>query len=437
MIGDTMISLKEDRTPTYVIGYDLNDQVSQISYCELNTDVPETLSSEEESRLGIPTILCKRKNVSQWYFGREAEKVAAHGEGTLVGKLLSFARSGAKIELEGEAYDCVDLLVLFIRRSLNQLAMIASPEQVEALIFTVDTLEGKTIDVLSKVASALSIPKEKIFFQTYEESSYYYILHQPKELWEHEVAIFDYSGQFMQSYIMWQNARTQPIVAFVDRTDFTELKTPSLMLTDNPTDESKDYLDEYVLNTIHKHINSRMVGTVFLIGDGFDESWCKKTLSYLCMGKRVFQGKNLYSKGACYCAKDRLKPSELNKQYVFLGADKLKFNLGLQMRKGREEEYFALFDAGVNWYDSDKEFDCILEEGSYVNFIVTPLDGKDKEKITVELAGLPTRPKRATRLNIKVKMASETLIQIRIMDLGFGEMYPLSGKVWSKDVEMV
>lgn len=432
-----MISIRDDRTTSYVIGYDLNDQVSQISYCELSTDVPETLSSEEEEKLGIPTVLCKRKNVSQWYYGHEAEKVVAHGEGTLVGKLLSFARSGAKIELEGEAYDCVDLLVLFIRRSLNQLSMITGPEQVEALIFTVDTLEGKTIEVLNKVASSLSVPRERIFFQTYEESSYYYVIHQPKELWDHEVAVFDYSNQFMRSYILWMNSRTKPVVAFVDRTDFTELKTPSLMLTDTPTDESRDYLDEYVLNTIHKHINDKTIGTVFLIGDGFDESWCKKTLSYLCMGKRVFQGKNLYSKGACYCAKDRLRPTELNKEYVFLGADKLKFNLGMQMKKGQEEDYFALFDAGVNWYDSEKQFDCILDEGNYVNFTITPLDGKDKETISVELNGLPTRPDRATRLNISVKMASETLIKIRIRDLGFGEMYPMSGKVWSRDIEMV
>lgn len=432
-----MISIKEDHTSTYVIGYDLNDQVSQISYCELNTDVPETLSSEEEAKLGIPTVLCKRKNVSQWYYGREAERVVALGEGTLVGKLLSFARSGAKIELEGEAYDCVDLLVLFIRRSLNQLSMIASPEQVVALFFTVDTLEGKTIEVLNKVASALSIPRERIFFQTYEESSYYYVIHQPKDLWNNEVAIFDYSGQFMKAYELWMNGRTKPVVAFVDRTDFTQLKAPSLMLTDNSTEESRDYLDEYVLNTIHKHINGKAIGTVFLIGDGFDESWCKKTLSYLCMGKRVFQGKNLYSKGACYSAKDKFHPTNLNKEYVFLGADKLKFNLGIQMRKGQEEDYFALFDAGVNWYDSQKQFDCILEEGNYVNFTITPLDGKDKETVSIELSGLPTRPNRATRLNIKVKMASETQIQIRIRDLGFGEMYPSSNKVWSKDVEMV
>lgn len=432
-----MITLKDERKPSFVIGYDLNDQVSQISYYELHREVPRTLSDEEEEeRLGIPTVLCKRKDVSQWYYGKEAEKVVARGEGTLVGKLLSFARSGAKIELEGEAYDCVDLLVLFVRRSLNQLSMITQPDQVEAIYFTVDTLEGRSIDVLDKVASALPIPREKIFFQTYEESSYYYVLHQPEELWEHEVAIFDYSNQYMRAYNLWMNRRTTPVVAFVERSDFEELKTPSLMLGEESTEESRDYLDEYVLHTIHGLINPKTVSTVFLIGDGFDESWCKKTLKYLCMGRRVFQGKNLYSKGACYCAKDKILPDKLNKEYVFLGADKLKFNVGLQMKRGQQEEYFALADAGENWYDAKKEFECILDEGSYVNFTITPVDGKDKQHLSVELTGLPTRPERATRLRITTEMKSETLLKIRIQDLGFGEMFPSSGKVWTKEVEM-
>ena len=432
-----MITLKDDRKHSYVIGYDLNDQVSQISYYELHKDVPLTLPDEEEDlKLGVPTVLCKRKDVSQWYYGKEAEKVVSRGEGTLVGKLLSFARSGARIELEGEAYDCVDLLVLFVRRSLNQLSMITEPDQVEAMIFTVDTLEGRSIDVLSKVASALPIPREKIFFQTYEESSFYYVLHQPDELWEHDVAVFDYSNQYMRAYHLWMNRRTTPVVSFVDRSDFTELKTPSLMLGEEPTDDSKDYLDEYVLHTIHSLISAKTVGTVFLIGDGFDESWCKKTLKYLCMGRRVFQGKNLYSKGACYCAKDKINPCDLNKKYVFLGDDKLKFNVGLQMRKGQEEEYFALADAGENWYEAKKQFECILDEGSYVNFMITPLDGKEKQVLSVELIGLPTRPERATRLRVMMEMKSETNLKIRIQDLGFGELFPSSGKVWTKETEI-
>lgn len=431
-----MISLKEDKLPEYVIGYDLNDQVSQISFFELNRNVPESVVAEDENRFGIPTVLCKRKDVKQWYYGKEAEKVVAHGEGTLVGKLLSFARAGAKIELEGEAYDSVNLLVLFVKRSLNLLSMVTGPEQVKAMIFTVDTLEGRTIDVLSKVASALPIDRNRIYFQTYEESSYYYILHQPSELWDHEVAIFDYSNQYMRAYELWMNRGTKPVVSFVDRTDFPEVKTPVLMLSETPTEDEKTYLDEFVLKTIHDLIQPKIVGTVFLIGEGFDESWCDKTLKYLCMGRRVFQGRNMYSKGACYCAKDKFMPTELNKDFVFLGKDKLKFNLGMQMKSGQQDDYYALADAGVNWYDAKQEFDCILDEGRYVNFMITPLDGKERQTLTMELSGLPERPRRASRLRIKTEMLSETMIQIKIQDLGFGELFPSSGRVWSREIDM-
>ena len=65
-----------DQVTRYVVGYDLNDTLTQISYYELNNDAPETLvSGGDNERLGIPTLLCKRKKVSQWSFGTEAVRL--------------------------------------------------------------------------------------------------------------------------------------------------------------------------------------------------------------------------------------------------------------------------------------------------------------------------------------------------------------------------
>ena len=111
----------------YILGYDLNDSMSQISYFELNTSVPETVASDaEEERLGIPTVLSKRKGVAQWDFGNAAIRAAETGSATLVDQLMGFAMAGAKIDIEGEAYDATDLLILFVRRSLNLLSMVLS-----------------------------------------------------------------------------------------------------------------------------------------------------------------------------------------------------------------------------------------------------------------------------------------------------------------------
>ena len=421
----------------YVLGYDLNDNMTQISYFELNSAVPETIAQDEkDERLGIPTVLSKRKGVSQWDFGVAAQKAARDGDATLVGKLLSFAASGAKLELEGEAYDATELLILFVRRSLNLLSMVLSPEQVECMIFTVDSLEGKMVDVLDKIAEAMPIERSKIIIQTYEESIYYYLLHQSEELWEYDVAIFDYSGMYLKAYTLWMNRRTEPVVSFVDRTEFTNIMPPSIMLIEERSKEKEQRLDELILQTVHEYFLGKTVGTVFLLGEGFEGGWCDKTLKYLCMGKRVFQGRNLYSKGACYCGRDRVEPCSLNKDYVFLGKDKLKFNLGIRMMVGGSEEYLAIADAGENWYDCECEYEFILGGRNEVPIVITPLDGKNAQEVVIELDGIPDRPSRVGRCRMNVIFESEQKLVVTIRDLGFGEFFPATARIWEKIIEM-
>lgn len=420
----------------YIVGYDLNDSMSQISYFELNTSVPETIASDaEEERLGIPTVLSKRKGVAQWEFGNAAIKAAELGTATLVSQLMSFASAGAKMEIEGEAYDATDLLILFVRRSLNLLSMIMSPSDVEYMIFTVASLEGRLVDIVEKIASGMPVPREKIIIQTYEESIYYYLLHQPQDLWERDVAVFDYSGPHLKAYELWMNRATEPVVAFVDRTDFNDIKMPKYMMKEEESMEKADRLDEMILQLAHDYFGGKTVGTVFLLGEGFEGNWCNKTLKFMCLGKRVFQGRNMYSKGACYCGKDKAQPCDLNRDYVFLGPDKLKFNLGLKMYVAGEEEYIAVADAGENWYDSGVNYDVVLGNARSIPLIMTPLDGKGAETIEVELSGLPDRPPKASRLRLTVSFESERRMKIEVEDLGFGEFYPSTGRKWEKIIE--
>ena len=420
----------------YILGYDLNDSMSQISYFELNTSVPETVASDaEEERLGIPTVLSKRKGVAQWEFGNAAIRAAEGGGATLVNQLMSFAAAGAKIDIEGEAYDATDLLILFVRRSLNLLSMVMSPSDVEYMIFTVKSLEGRLVDIVEKIASGMPVPREKIIIQTYEESIYYYLLHQPGDLWERDVCVFDYSGPHLCAYELWMNRGTEPVVAFVDRTDFSDIKMPKFMMKEEESMEKADRLDEMILQIAHDYFASKTVGTVFLLGEGFEGNWCNKTLKFMCMGRRVFQGRNMYSKGACYCGRDKAEPCDLNREYVFLGPDKLKFNLGLNMNVAGEEEYIAVADAGENWYDSGVTYDFVLGNARSIPLILTPLDGKGVETIEVELSGLPDRPPKASRLRLSVSFESENRMKIEVEDLGFGEFFPTTGRKWEKIIE--
>ena len=356
------------------VGYDLCRKYAQISYCDLTEGEPETVSAVAGTeQYNIPAVLCKRAGVGQWYYGKEALNFAKQQEagGILVEDLLTLADRGEEVMVEGNAYDPVALLTLFVKRSLGLLGMHVPMAKIEAIMFTVEDLTPRMVDVLLRVAGGLSLEKANVSFQNHLESFYAYTLHQNKELFD---------------------------------------------------------------GIIKESLADRQVSTVFLIGDGFKEDWARESLRTLCRGRRVFQGNNLYSKGACYGMLERLSPSEKWKQYVYLGEDKLKSNVGMRALRNGQEAYFAVLDAGSSWYETSADYEVILESGDTVEFIITPLTGGKVMDRKVQLTGIPQRPRAATRLSVHLEMTSVNQANVTIEDLGFGELFPSSGKAWSSTI---
>ena len=69
---------------------------------------------------------------------------------------------------------------------------------------------------------------------------------------------------------MWMNRATTPVVAFVDRTEFKEIRLPSVMMTEEESVEKSDRIDEMILQVSHDYFANKNVGTVFLLGEGFE-----------------------------------------------------------------------------------------------------------------------------------------------------------------------
>ena len=290
----------------FVLGYDLGDKVSQISYLSSDADMPETLSVLAGAELyNIPTVLCKRKDVNQWYFGKEAVRHIEDGDAIPVYDLLSAAREGKPVKVLDAEYDPIALLTLFVKRSLSLLSMELSLDRVEAIMFTTGSLDHRMVQVLNAVTSALELKTSNIFYQSHEESFYNYMLYQPDELMRHCIMAFDYDCDALGAYEMKLNHNTSPVVATIATSRFDTLK---LGEEGFPKDavlfhKTAERLDDEFLNICQKVCADKIVSTVFLLGDGFKEKWTKRSLEFLCRTRRVFQGNNLFSKGATIAAR--------------------------------------------------------------------------------------------------------------------------------------
>lgn len=181
---------------------------------------------------------------------------------------------------------------------------------------------------------------------------------------------------------------------------------------------------------IQESLGNEVFSSIFLVGEGFDREWAVRSVPLLCRNQRhVFYGNNLFAKGACFGAKEKVEERNL-KGYLYAGNDLVRLNVGMEMMVFGTPAYHSLISAGVNWYEAVGECEILLDEARELTFIVSNMENTRKDRYSMALPDLPARPPKATRLRLRLEFESANRCRIDVEDLGFGEMYPASGHVW-------
>lgn len=420
-----------------LVGYDLGRQYSQISYCVHGQEEVDTVATVVGTKqYNIPTMLCKRKGVNQWFYGKDAVKNAGEEDMLPVEDILSLARKGEAVELDGESYDPVALLTLFLKRSMTLMNFITTIEKIAAIMFTVDELDDRMVEILAQASANLGLRTTHIYFQSHTESFYSFMLHQPPELWNYQTIACEHDGRRLKTYRMECNKRTTPVVVLIEEQIYETLVIPDETEEETIRQDAYRLADERFLGILRKMCEGRIISSAYLLGDGFQSGWDQQSLQFLCRNRRVFRGNNLFSRGACCGLMEKLEPSEAGVKHVFLGKDKLKSNIGMNVLRRGQESYYALLDAGENWYEVEKECEFLLAGEREIAFVITPLTGKDIETRTIPLGGGNTNPAPYTRYRLEMAMSAPETVQIRVHDLGFGELFPTSGQIWEESFQV-
>lgn len=416
-----------------IVGYDIGAEFAQISYCTGDGEV-ETLSSVAgEESYNVPMVLCKRLGVNQWFYGKEALRCAEEGGGILVENILKLALDGEPVQIDGTTFDPIALLTLFVKRSMGMISQVTGPERLAGMMFTCEKPDGRTIEVLQQVVSGLHLKTDKVFYQSHAESFYNYVIKQSTDLWQSRVLLLEYRGTRVQAYCMDCNRRTTPVVTSVDAWEHSMLPYEPMPEDEALRREKMERLDREFADIASLVCRNTAVSSVYLIGEHYSDEWMKESLRTLCMGRRVFQGNNLYSKGACMAMLERIRPSEVGKAHVFLGQDKLKVNIGMSMFNQGEETYVALLDAGVNWYEAEHGFEFYQRGDNEFDLQLTPLIGGESYKVRITLEDmLPGM----SRMKAKLYLTGEKNLVMEIEDLGFGSFRAATHQVWRKEIAL-
>ena len=410
-----------------ILGMDLDDWSAQISFWLPGAQTPETISTGDGEEDRIPAVLCRRTDRDVWTYGKEALETARRGGGVLADRLLSRALAGEQLEIGGEWFEAAALLALFIKRSLSLLGGAMRPEKADFFVFTLERVDRQALEMVERIALLLSLPPERVSCQSRAESFFFYNISQPEELWRHSCLICDFGGERLKTLLLEVNRHTRPATVTVAQEEHPELERQ----------DDREEMDEAFLSIFRSVSDGRIIDTVYLIGDGFAGEWYPKTLAVMCRNRRVFQGNNLYSKGACYGGKAKRPGGGVSgREYVYLGSDMLRVNVGLLTEKRGKETCLSLLDAGMNWFDARGECEFLLDADHTFTLRLTPVSGKKLREVVVTLSGVPERPPFATRIFLAASCPDAETVRLRMEDRGFGEFFPSSGLAWEESLPL-
>lgn len=404
----------------YYLGIDLNDKYAMISYFQLNMNEPETVSTIAGSEnFQIPLILAKRKEIGQWYYGDEARKMAQNTDMICLDKLLSRAVNGDELVIDDETYPAEELLALFLNKITALPNKLGNTCDFDRLVITVDRLSKENMDMFWRIMPKLGLKPEQFMVIDHKESFYYFALSQKDDLWLHDVYLFEFDKTNIRYFSLKRSMRTTPQVVTIE-------ESPKRTINGDPDIEFS--------RIIQKAFENKIISTVYLVGDGFDGGWMQSSLNILCKGRRAFVGKNLFSKGACYAAE--VRDNEDKWRFIYMGENELKFNLSLKVKSKGALSFYNIISAGKNWFETKGQCEVILSGTTEIDFWKQLPNSREAKIETLELTDLPRRPDRTTRVRITATPVADDKINIEIMDLGFGELFRGTDKVWHYTMTM-
>lgn len=398
----------------YYIGIDMDDSNAVVSYYREGMKEPETLSTIAGSEIfQIPMTLAKKKGIGQWFIGEEAKKLALLQNQEVVDHLLTKAISKQQLMIENTLFTAQELLTLYVKKLILLAGRLGNPGVLDFLVITVDVLSRELTEMFGQIAKELDIKKDKLILLDRRESFYYFVYNQDKELWLHDIFLFDCRGDDVKGYVTVRDTRTVPQM---------------VTIAEQQHKLDRMHRDESFYKILLEDFKGHICSSVYLVGDGFDGNWMNLSLHYICKSRRVFIGKNLYSKGACFAA--MVRGHVISWPYVYMGDNEMKVNVSLKVNQNGKSDFYSLINAGDNWYDAFGECEVLLDGDKEIDFWLQPPNSREVKIEKLELSDLPNRAPKTTRLRISAKPISDAKVKIQIRDLGFGEIVKSSELSW-------
>ncbi|MCF0142739.1 MAG: hypothetical protein HUJ75_05120 [Parasporobacterium sp.] len=404
-----------------IIGIDYTDDYCQACYYNRHHLRTESVSTRGSSlRYLIPVGMCYAPDRGEWLIGEEAVSYAKDNGVYLFTELLKNAVDGEKCTIDGRAYSYASLLAIFIRKLIELIQLHSAVMGVEFVAVNLRKVTSEIKDIFMEVFSILGIPAAKSKLLSCAESFAYFVLQEDPALWKRGALLIDFGkeGLFINRFTV-DGPVKEPVINIEELNHSIELSVRDL-----ESDVYIERMDRKLLDLYEEHRFDGKGSGVYFTGSGFSKLWFTQTLNKISEEQRAFRGNNIYVRGACMMG---LMRSRNEKDPMILCKGRTRVNISVAAKQKENAVRVPLITAPVDWFDAEYTGDFILEDDRSIDFYLTSVVTGQHTSVTLDLENFPQRPEKTTRVTIQIKYRSAYECDIKIMDRGFGGIYPSSG----------
>lgn len=305
-----------------------------------------------------------------------------------------------------------------LRKILSALKRYGKKEGIRAAIVLSDMSEEGIRQILREAYEA-GFQEGQLQVMGESESLVHFVMHQTNDIWQQQVWIMEFGTDEVKATRIQANKKSTPIVVETGEPEHWHVGT----LLEGERDGR---LLPYVKERFGK--NTNRVSAAFLTGTDLNTRDYKRSREVICSRRRVFLGDLLHARGACMIASDRSE----HRPYLFLSEQTLLYNVGIRSSREGKEKVHTVVRAGCSWYEARESCEALLLSEPLLEFSFQSMLGGEPIRAGMHLTDLPDRPGGTSRLLIEVYFSAPAQCEVKVTDLGFGELYPSSDLYWKE-----
>lgn len=405
-----------------MLGIDFSKTDMQVSLwneeqtCANVYQFPEYLGGEI-----IPTMVTADEG-GNFLFAKEALdyciKMQKHGITSLYGNLSEEIVNLGNIKLSVN-----EVFAHYMREILATIRKRYGSASIAKIGITGERFTAEKKEHIAKIMESIGYTRDKLFFATHADAVLWY---EQCEGMKGSSMTLDFDSKGMIAYMINAGNEELDMPYYVESIDYSGFMKGGLTGLLEEEERKKAFTDITEIATARKasarlYVTGPIVETPEIL---------QILIDFFSNGRRIFTGRSLYCLGACYLAvKEKLPKRAIADNQIF-------HNISLEAYEDAVIHQVPLLKAGQDLSRAEAKIQVIMDDTTEMKFKVEDVRTAKVVTCTLHPECGYCRENKTLRMEIEVKFMDYNTLVLKVRDVGFGDIFPATYRVWEQIVNL-